>query len=95
MTSDLLDIIYVNYCDGDVTETIIVINEMVEAMLSSKRFAYLLQEECEEFALKHNKCPKCADDLVHDTYKEYSEYLGREVSEVMYEYFCKNGCCIH
>lgn len=92
MISDLFDIIHTNYCNGDIEETIAVVNEIIEAMLLSNKFAYMLQEECEEFASKYNKCSKCGGNLICEEHEEIREYYGREVSEIISEYSCENGC---
>lgn len=95
MTSELFNIIHKNYCNGDVEETITVVNELVESMLLSNSFAYLLKQECEEFALSNNKCPECGSDLCYLEHTEEHEYWGRIVFETISECFCENGCSIH
>ncbi|MBP3914522.1 hypothetical protein [Clostridium sp.] len=92
MTSELFDIINKNYCNGDVEETIAVVNEMVRLMLLSNKFAYDLKLECEEFALKYDKCPECGSDLHYEEHEEAREYWGNCVTETITEKFCTNGC---
>ena len=84
MTSELFDIINKNYCNGDVEETIAVVNEMVRLMLLSNKFAYDLKLECEEFALKYDKCPECGSDL---HYEEHEEARGNVILLSVYILF--------
>ena len=92
MTSELFDVINIYYCNGDVEETIAVVNEIVSSILLSNKFAYDLKLECEEFALKHNKCPECGSNLCYEDYEESREYYGSNVTETITEKFCVNGC---
>ena len=92
MTSELFDVINIYYCNGDVEETIAVVNEIVSSILLSNKFAYDLKLECEEFALKHNKCPERGSNLCYEDYEESREYYGSNVTETITEKFCVNGC---
>ena len=87
-------LIYEKYCNGDIEDTIVEINNLV-CELDDNRNKYInkLSEALESLSLSEGRCPLCGSKLEFAKHFEKREYLGQEVEEEMCHLECSDYSC--
>lgn len=83
MTSyDLLNLIHISHCNGDIQDTIVEVNNLLDDIYNNhKKLGYGLESELETLAISEHKCMSCGAELTVERELQYSEYNGQTVAE--------------
>lgn len=90
---DLLMLIHEKYCNCDIEDTIVEINNLVYELGIENKYIDKLLEELEILALSEFRCMICGSKLEFVNHTEKREYLGREVEEEMCHLECSDYSC--
>ncbi len=92
---DLVEAIKDRYCNGDVRDTIIEINDLIcEIHNSPSKFISELANEIEDLAVSENLCPICSSELNSSTHREFrGECHGYPAYESVTITECSNLTC--
>ena len=88
----LTDVLGLEYdYTGDEGETIREINDLIDRLKKDSDNAIcVLENEIEEFADLHNRCPNCGEEL--ELIDEYDESMGEYWGTPDFEHFKVYGC---
>lgn len=75
-----------------IEETILEVNDLIETLEHNPKFKEELKESLIEYSKSFNRCPECGQNLeVIDSYTEYYEFWGSQVSKEFKTYGCICG----
>ena len=82
----------INRNNHEIGETIQDINMLVSDIRNNpKELADKLESDKDSLAERTNRCTKCGEELIVNTYEENrGEYFGQPCREIVYEHKCEN-----
>ncbi|WP_346938255.1 hypothetical protein [uncultured Clostridium sp.] len=91
---ELIEMIENDYCNGDIQETIEVVNELIgDIHINPNEFISDFIQEKEKYARdENNRCEVCGLPLQEDFQGEEHEYMGSSCSETP-DWHCVNPGC--